>query len=209
MVVRAGPPCPQRLIPGPRRSHRKEGQCPRQGRHQRVLALVVRVAKARIEDDVWHQLQTVQLLFFFDWLAALLVQHDARPQRQDDQSSHDDGDGRDPDACVKILRVHHDPPNQVFLLHVRRGGGRDGDDFAGTERVVRPDPELVRGVRDQVVDLQLARIRTNVPRVDRLPAFLRILFRHPEPSHFRRKVPDRVSAGPVWQHFPHQHRNNS
>lgn len=44
----------------------------------------------------------------------------------------------------------------TFLLHVRRGGSRDGDDFAGTERVVRPDPELVRGVRDQVVDLQLA-----------------------------------------------------
>lgn len=120
-----------------------------------------------------------------DWLAALLVQHDTGPERQNDQRSHDDADCCDPNAGVEVLRVDHDPPDQVlklnkpkksrnkqqqtsyakttqkwrrkptFLLHVGRGGRRDGHHFTGPQRVVGPDPELVRRVRDQVIDFQL------------------------------------------------------
>lgn len=53
------------------------------------------------------------------WLAALLVEHNAGPQREDDQRSHDDADCCDPHAGVEVLRIDHDPPYQVLKVWIR------------------------------------------------------------------------------------------
>lgn len=48
------------------------------------------------------------------WFAALLVQHDAGTERQDDERAHHDADRRYPDAGVEVFRIDHDAADQIW-----------------------------------------------------------------------------------------------